>query len=236
MLSENVFTFDQRDIAVIVFQGEPFFRASDVTNAIGYADSAQAIRKNVAKEHVRTQFELGALWQSAKSPLYISFLGAMEFTQSGKAPKMKLFKEWILMEVIPVLIRTSDLNDHIVSLHYRAQMEARLNIFEFAAPIEEEIVEGDALYVMTNTLIPNMVKIGRSIDPNNRAKDLSKSQPFHIVVCGRYDGYGFLEKVLHHKLIKRCVVGGRGREWFSIEPYQARLLIEAAILEHHLQQ
>ena len=93
----------------------------------------------------------------------------------------------------------------------------------------------DALYVMTNTLIPHMVKVGRSHDPDIRAKDLSQSHPFKIIVCHRYIGYGFLEKLIHDKLQKKRVEGGRGREWFSIEPKQADLLIQAAMLEHKLQ-
>ena len=93
----------------------------------------------------------------------------------------------------------------------------------------------DALYVMTNTLIPHMVKVGRSHDPDIRAKDLSQSHPFKIIVCHRYTGYGFLEKLIHDKLQKKRVEGGRGREWFSIEPKQADLLIQAAMLEHKLQ-
>ena len=102
--------------------------------------------------------------------------------------------------------------------------------------IKDVVVGGDALYVMLNPLLPHMIKIGRSIDPEGRAKDLSKSQPFLIGVCYRYDGYGFLEHCIHGKLSKQCVVGGRGREWFSIQPHQADLLIRAAILENQLQK
>ena len=93
----------------------------------------------------------------------------------------------------------------------------------------------DALYVMFNPLLPGMVKIGRSFHPEGRARTLSKSQPFNIQVCHTYDGYGFLEKLLHSKLKKRCVIGGAGREWFSISSDQAHQIISAAVLEYELQ-
>ena len=89
---------------------------------------------------------------------------------------------------------------------------------------------------MLNPLIPHMVKIGRSVDPDARAKELSKSQPFSMVVCYRYCRYGFLERALHVKISKKCIARGRGHEWFAIEPYQADLLIRAAILEFELQK
>ena len=90
------------------------------------------------------------------------------------------------------------------------------------------------LYVMQNPLIPGMVKIGRATCPVQRAYELSRAQPFRLVVCHMYKDWGYLETYIHAKLERRRVNSGTGREWFSVEPWQADTLIRAAILEHEL--
>lgn len=92
----------------------------------------------------------------------------------------------------------------------------------------------DSLYIMTNSMLPGMVKIGRSGNPEERAKQLSVSQPFRVVVERSYGGKGFLEKTLHDRLKRRRVEGGGGREWYRISPEQADILIKASIVEHEI--
>ena len=95
-------------------------------------------------------------------------------------------------------------------------------------------IHGDYLYVMRNPSIPGIVKIGRTICPANRARQLSASQPFELVVCHCYTGWGHLEKTIHANLKLAQVHGGRGREWFRLEAWQADILINAAIVEFDL--
>ena len=92
----------------------------------------------------------------------------------------------------------------------------------------------DSLYVMRNSIIPGMVKIGRSHFPEERAKDLAAAHPFEIIVRLSYKGWGRLEKEMHEKLRHRRVDGGSGREWYQATPEKADLLINAVILEHEL--
>ena len=91
---------------------------------------------------------------------------------------------------------------------------------------------GSTLYIMRNPLLPGMIKIGRAICPVSRAQDLSKQQPFELLVSYTYAGWGLLEIFMHHKLHQTRVASGRGREWFWLEPEHADLLIRAAIVEH----
>ena len=92
----------------------------------------------------------------------------------------------------------------------------------------------DSLYVFTNPLVPNMLKIGRSFDPNKRAKKLATSHPYELVINYTYQRWGFLEKMVHNKLKEWRVNGGTGQEWFYIEPKQADILIKATAIEHEL--
>jgi hypothetical protein len=98
----------------------------------------------------------------------------------------------------------------------------------------EQQVSPDALYIMENPRIPGEVKIGRSTNPEERAKALSAGNNFRLVVKQTYDEKGFLEKTLHNRLKRRRVEEGAGIEWFGISVEQADLLIRAAILEDEL--
>ena len=100
---------------------------------------------------------------------------------------------------------------------------------------EQELqVETDSLYIMSNSLLPDMVKIGRSCNPEERARQLGTSHPFRLTVEHSYGGKGFLEKTLHDRLKHRRVEGGLGREWFNLSAEQADTLIRASIVDHEL--
>ena len=92
----------------------------------------------------------------------------------------------------------------------------------------------DSLYIMENPRIPGEVKIGRSQNPEERAKQLSAGNNFRLVVRRSYGEKGFLEKTLHQKLKRRRVEEGAGIEWFKVSVDQADILIRAAILEDEL--
>ena len=92
----------------------------------------------------------------------------------------------------------------------------------------------DSLYIMENSLIPGIVKIGRSMNPQERAKQLGASHPFKIVVQYSYGDKGFLERTLHDQLKHRRVEGASGKEWFRITAEQADTLIKACIVHHEI--
>ena len=92
----------------------------------------------------------------------------------------------------------------------------------------------DSLYIMENPRIPGEIKIGRSQNPEERAKQLSAGNNFRIVVRRSYGEKGFLEKTLHQRLKCRRVQECAGVEWFKVSVDQAEILIRAAILEDEL--
>ena len=73
----------------------------------------------------------------------------------------------------------------------------------------------DFLYVMANTLLPNMYKIGRAKDVEQRAASLMASHPFEIVVLASFPKKAYLEKGIHRKLDEYNVCSGPGQEWFE---------------------
>ena len=96
--------------------------------------------------------------------------------------------------------------------------------------VTQEIVP-DALYIMENPRIPGDIKIGRSRNPEERAKQLCAGDNYCVVVKRAYGEKGFLEKTIHKKLKRRRVEEGSSVEWFRISVEQAEALIVAAIIE-----
>ena len=88
----------------------------------------------------------------------------------------------------------------------------------------------DSLYVMTNSLLPNDVKIGRSADVNQRRKSLEASQHFNILVHAEFPGYGYLERDVHGLLKKYQVKNVKGKEWFRISVAHALRAIASIML------
>ncbi len=92
---------------------------------------------------------------------------------------------------------------------------------------------GESLYVMTNPRVPGEVKIGRAAHPLGRARQMSSGHNFTLEVTHTYAHHGALENEVHQRLAQWKVPCG-SREWFSLQPEQADLLVRATILEHEL--
>ncbi len=99
---------------------------------------------------------------------------------------------------------------------------------EFA--VTEELTP-DALYIMENPRIAGEIKVGRSRDPEERAKQLCAGQNYRMIVRRTWGEKGFLEKTIHHKLKRRRVEEGAGVEWFRVSVEQAETIIAATIIE-----
>jgi hypothetical protein len=76
------------------------------------------------------------------------------------------------------------------------------------------------LYIFANTLIPGILKIGRSCDVERRRLSMQQSHPFHLVTVATFPGAGHLEPRVHATL-SALLVAGPGREWFNVSPSDA---------------
>jgi hypothetical protein len=76
------------------------------------------------------------------------------------------------------------------------------------------------LYIFANTLIPGILKIGRSIDVERRRLSMQQSHPFNLITVATFPGAGHLELRVHAAL-SALMVDGPGREWFRVSPSDA---------------
>jgi hypothetical protein len=116
---------------------------------------------------------------------------------------------------------------------------------EPAEPVEEEpqyeITETfspdkkDDLYVMANSRIPDEKKVGRSHNPEQRARELGKSQNFRLQILKVYPGCGHLESTVHRRLRTRKVAEGEGQEWFRCDLDTIDMIVQGCIAESLIQ-
>ena len=76
------------------------------------------------------------------------------------------------------------------------------------------------LYIFSNSLLPGILKIGRSKDVERRRVEMQRSQPFHINTVATFPGKGHLEGIIHTAL-HASLVDGPGREWFRVSASDA---------------
>lgn len=100
-------------IRTVTVNNEPWFVGKDVAEALGYADTKQAIRINVDnedKKHLPKSDFRGCTFTTSK----INNNGAVVINESGlyalifgsKLKKAKQFKHWVTSEVLPTLRKT----------------------------------------------------------------------------------------------------------------------------------
>ena len=91
------------------------------------------------------------------------------------------------------------------------------------------------LYIMQNSRIPDEKKLGKSHDPEQRAKDLGKSHNFTMQILKVYNGCGHLEATVHKRLKARKVSEGLGEEWFKIDLQTLDTIVQGVIAESQIQ-
>ncbi len=92
----------------------------------------------------------------------------------------------------------------------------------------------DHLYIFQNSRIPDEKKLGRSHDPEARAKQLSQCQNFRIQILKTYHGQGYLESTIHKRLKPRKVTEGEGVEWFKVDLETLDLIVQGCVAESQL--
>ena len=109
-------------------------------------------------------------------------------------------------------------------------------ILELPFEVTETLIpeRKDHLYIMQNSRIPDEKKVGKSHDPEQRAKDLGKSHNFQMQILKVYNACGHLEATVHKRLKARNVTEGDGKEWFKVDLETLDLIIQGCIAESQL--
>ena len=96
------FTFDTKNLRTILRRGEPWFHAADAAGALGYSNTAEAIRDHVEVED-KQSVPLGL---PGVAPLFISEAGLYALIFSSRLEGAVRFRRWVTKEVIPSIRKT----------------------------------------------------------------------------------------------------------------------------------
>lgn len=96
----QVFSYtEQHKIRTTVIDGDPWFVAKDVANALGYKNPQEAIREHVDDEDKGVS-EILTPGGKQKAPV-INESGMYSLIFASKLPSAKQFKHWVTSEVLP---------------------------------------------------------------------------------------------------------------------------------------
>ena len=95
-------------VRIVEREGEPWFVGKDVAEALGYSDTADALKKHVDEEDKKLlkPGEMPTLKMSNFGAYIINESGLYSLVLSSKLPTAKAFKRWITSEVIPFIRKT----------------------------------------------------------------------------------------------------------------------------------
>lgn len=122
-------------IRTVLIDGEPWFVGKDVAAALGYSDTAQAIRKHVEEED-KGVVEMTTPGGIQKITI-INEPGIYSLALSSKLPSAKSFQRWITHDVIPTL-RTTGVYYMQVPKTYPEALRALAAAEEEKAQLKEE--------------------------------------------------------------------------------------------------
>ncbi len=118
-LASKLFSNDFFSVDIVQCGCKLFFRAADVTRALGYGNSSQAVRKNVRDKHVFTKEALDGFQTDASArdrgvnpreippsddaALYLSEPGLYELLLKSRKREAEAFQDWVCEDILPQL-------------------------------------------------------------------------------------------------------------------------------------
>ncbi len=214
IIEKDYIIFDTRKIHIIVDDvGNIWFNAREVATSLDYKDPADVIKKLVEKSN-KTKFETLKDFTTIKRDprmIYINEGGLYTLLFSSKQPKAKIFKKWIIDEVVPSIRETNTYelkekyNQRISELMKNIN-QARQNKLQMRKNMNpDKYPDGGYVYAIDFTENgQHAYKIGKT---NNMTKRKSSydSHSFHkkdVVIKVKTNDPSQLENILRESLKK----------------------------------
>ena len=104
------------ELRTIIIEDEVYFVAKSVATALGYKDTADAIRKHIDEED-KLRWQIADTGQKRETYL-INESGLYSLILKSKMPSTKKFKRWVTSEVLPQIRKTVAMG-YIFQRHYQ---------------------------------------------------------------------------------------------------------------------
>jgi prophage antirepressor-like protein len=102
MTNISVFEFESNQLEIVMINDHPWFNASQVAKALGYANPSKALQDNVSAKY-NQQLDLG---RRGKKPIFISEPGLYQLVMRSSLPNAEKFQDWVFEEVLPAIRKT----------------------------------------------------------------------------------------------------------------------------------
>lgn len=154
-------------VRTVTIDGEPWFNGADITDALGYKNSRDAICKHVAREDFRLflKSQIATLEDFPNRGLtFVNESGLYALIFGSKLESAQRFKHWVTSEVLPVIRKTGSYQapqgKELLAL---AVLEAQKTIDEQSKAIERmkpKVIFADAVETShTSILIGDLAKL-----------------------------------------------------------------------------
>jgi prophage antirepressor-like protein len=155
------FTYDGVTLNIVKILDDIWFRAKDITAALGYKNTEHAVKRHVKDKYKRTLENLTPPETGGevdrpyrKDTTYMNEYGVLQLVMKSKLPSAETFQDWIIEEVIPSIRRTGQYqNQELINRVQKLELENQTLTVENQAQhdmIQEKAAENKEQYDTIN--------------------------------------------------------------------------------------
>lgn len=174
------------DIRTVIIDGEPWFIAVDVCNALGLAPNATRRLDDDEKNTLRSTYGI-----SAGNPnlTVVNEPGLYSLVLGSRKPEAKAFKRWITHDVIPCI--------------------RKHGLYMTPAKLQETLAKPENLFVILQTLADEQKKNAELTEANQKLEETNL-----LLASGEHQWSGkALLNALVRSYAKNCCGGNNGYAW-----------------------
>ncbi len=147
-------------IRTVTIDGEPWFVGKDVAAALGYKDTADALKKHIDSEDKLTR-QFADSGQNREMYI-INESGMYALIFGSKLESAKRFKHWVTSEVLPAIRKTGKYETVLANPLPKAQsVSEAVNLGKFVRDLLKD--QGASPYQMADILLDTMKQFGVSL-------------------------------------------------------------------------
>lgn len=179
-------------VRTLMKDGQPWFVANDVANALGYSKPRNAVATHVDEDDALKQGVIDSLGRTQQMT-FINESGFYSLVLASRLPNAKKFKRWVTAEILPTIRKTGGYvgnEDMFVESYLPFADDAVKNLFRLnlitIRQLNEKIKKDEPLVQFANQVADteNVIDIGRMAR-------LAKAENIHI---GRNRLFRFLKE------------------------------------------
>jgi len=191
----KILTYNEKSVRIFGTNEDPWFCGRDVCDILEYSDYRHALMDNVDKENKKNLKDLCVDLQSThkfhyneERMTYINEEGLYSLIFACKLPLAKLFKKWVMKEVLPSIRKTGQykLQEELADAMQKLNLESKARQ-EAEQEIEIKKIElEDAKSKLRSETSKLKDQLRKTLDFNQAIKKIEPSEYIYIVTTAQY--------------------------------------------------